>query len=668
MIKPMGIRSKLLLPLFALLVVIVGSMELYWIPKMAEREETQYNQLQRTQLKVLSIALVDPLLNADLAKVHLILDQVLHGHEEWNQLTLHTSEGKRLYPLEEVANFPMNEHVRPFDMDITFLDQQLGSLSLKADRSEAIREFAQQVRVLDWLLLVLLPVIALISAFLQEKLVRKPLHELASAATRIAQGKFDVQLPRIRGDEVGQLVKAFSDMCEMRNSAENALQEMAYYDTLTKLPNRVMFKNHLARAIASAKRKSSHVSLLFIDLDRFKVVNDTLGHEIGDLLLVEAAARIQQCIRSNDLLARLGGDEFTIIVDDNEQYLGAHKEAERILNALEPPFHFKGQSIVISPSIGISVFPDHAKDSSELVRNADTAMYRAKEAGGNCSCMYESEMGNKLTHRMSMEAGLRRALEKDEFILYYQPKISLSDGRIVGVEALVRWLDPVNATLIPPDEFIPLAEETGLIIPLGEIVLRKACRDHGLWGLQDLQMAVNLSASHLYDAGLLSLLKSVLRNSCMNPALLEIEITENTIMQNVVKTVHILQQIKALGVKIAIDDFGTGYSSLSYLKRFAIDTIKVDRSFIMDIPKDRDDMAIAAATIAMTHNLKRTVVAEGIETSSQLAFLKEMGCEMGQGYYFSKPVSADEIAALLKTNRHMNIETSDSTDHLFNRA
>ena len=649
----MGIRTKLLLPLLTLLIVIIGSVEFYWLPTLTELEEIKQVQNQSDQLRILEIALVDTMVTGNLANMHQILNDVLDKHHEWKRLYVRKQDGRRLYPISEIPDIEDGDHVFRLTHPITYLNNTLGIIYLSADLSEYVDDLEYQLRVLDWLLLFILPLVAVASALLQDRFVLRPLHKLASAVSGIAHGDFNVQLPKHSNDEVGQLIKAFDGMRVMRNSAENALEKLAYFDMLTRLPNRMMFKNHLTSALTNVKQSNHNLSLMFIDLDRFKVINDTLGHEVGDLLLVEAAERLEKCIRPGDLVARLGGDEFTIVVDENSKHSGSRIISERIIEAFKKPFVFGGQKTVISPSIGISMYPEHAADYGTMMQYADTAMYQAKAKGGNCYLYYSPEMGDKLTHHMNIEAGLRRALEEEEFVLHYQPKVEISTGKIVGMEALIRWMDPEKG-MVSPNDFIPLAEETGLIIPIGEWVLRKACEQCLEWGKADIEIAINLSANHLYDPSLLIMLQTALQETGFPPGRLEIEITENSIMRNVQQTITILEQIKSLGVKVAIDDFGTGYSSLSYLKRFAIDTIKIDRSFVSGIPHNADEVAITSATVVMAQNLKRRVIAEGIETEEQAAFLNQLGCEMGQGYYYSRPLPSAEIAAMLSNSHYLS--------------
>ncbi len=651
----MGVRAKLLLPLLTLVIVIIVAVEFIWLPELAARAEAEHVERQATRLEVLGIALLNPMLADDLAQTRLILDAVLEKYPEWVRLDLKTAKGKRLYPAGDFTDAANGEHIHRRTQEIKHLDNTLGTLFLTADLGGFVAEFEHRFRVLDWLMLVMLPLLAGGGALLQERYLRRPLHELAAAATRIAHGNYNVQLPRPGNDEVGRLIHAFGGICEMRNSAERALETLAYYDMLTHLPNRVMLKEHLTLALANAGRTGCTLSLLFIDLDRFKVVNDTLGHDVGDRLLAEAAERIKNCVRAGDFVARLGGDEFTVVLEEKSGHAGSRIVARYIIEALEQPFVFGGQKLVISPSIGISLFPDHATDYGAMVQCADTAMYRAKAIGGNGYRYYSPEMGDSLSQHMNIEAGLRRALAEEEFILHFQPKVELDSGRITGVEAMIRWMDPEKG-LVLPDDFIPLAEETGLIIPIGEWVLRRACEQYAEWGAPDIELAINLSANHLYHPGLFAMLRTTLEETGFAAERLEIEITENAIMQNAVQTTTILEKIKALGIKVAIDDFGTGYSSLTYLKRFAIDTIKIDRSFVKDLPHNADDVAITSATVAMARALNRRLVAEGIENAGQAAFLHQLGCRLGQGYYYSKPLASAELAAMLRNNRYLNEE------------
>jgi diguanylate cyclase (GGDEF)-like protein len=431
--------------------------------------------------------------------------------------------------------------------------------------------------------------------------------------------------------------------------AEN-LQHLAYHDSLTSLPNRGFFSKLLNHGISQAQRHKKTLAVLFIDLDRFKYINDTLGHEAGDALLQEVARRLKGALRESDTVARLGGDEFVVLVEDvhdkNQMAVVAHK----ILSTLVSPFVTLGQEFHVTASIGISFYPSDGPDERSLMKNADIAMYRAKEEGKNNFQFYSEEMNTHSFERLSMESSLRRALERDEFVLHYQPKVVFASGEINGVEALLRWQHP-DLGLVAPAQFISMAEETGLIVPIGKWVLRSACAQSKAWldqGLPRLSMAVNISPRQFSDENLLRDITAILEETAMDPTLLELEITESMLMQNVEKAIGILASLSNRGIRLAIDDFGTGYSSLSTLKRFSINTIKVDRSFIRDLPGAPEDRAITEAIIAMGRTLSMTVIAEGVETKAQADYLREKTCDEFQGYYFRKPMAAAELAALLQ--------------------
>ena len=389
---------------------------------------------------------------------------------------------------------------------------------------------------------------------------------------------------------------------------------------------------------------------MFIDLDRFKFVNDTLGHEAGDKLLQEVSARFQACLRSSDVVSRVGGDEFVVLLQEISDPEAVANIARKILSAAIKPVVVLGQECRVTASIGICIYPADAQDEQALMKNADIAMYRAKEAGKNTYKFYSEETNLHSFERMAMETSLRRGLERNEFFLHYQAKLDLNTGQITGVEALVRWQHP-DLGIVPPARFIPLAEETGLIVPIGKWVLNTACTQNVAWqraGLPPLLMAVNLSARQFADEELLNDIAATLENSGMKPELLELELTESMVMQNADRAGKVLADIKQMGVRLAIDDFGVGYSSLTHLKRFPIDTLKVDQSFIRGIPQDLEDKAITKAIIAMGKSLNLTVVAEGVETLEQETFLRDHACDETQGYYFSKPITNDQFAELLR--------------------
>lgn len=439
--------------------------------------------------------------------------------------------------------------------------------------------------------------------------------------------------------------------------AEEMIKQMAYYDSLTGLPNRVLFNDRLALALAQAHRNQQMLAIMFLDLDHFKTINDTLGHPIGDRLLQGVAQRLTSCIRESDTVARLGGDEFMLLLPGIVQADDVVKVAQRILENLKSPFYFDGHELHISTSIGIVLYPNDGGDAKTLLKNADSAMYHAKEQGRNSYQFYTSTMNEKAFERLTLENNLRRALEREEFIVYYQPQVSLKTGQIVGMEALVRWQHP-EWGLVAPIKFIPLSEETGLIIPLGEWVLHKACLQNKAWqdaGFLSLRVAVNLSTRFFKRKDLIEMVARILEETKLDPNYLELEVTEGAIMENVEITIKTLRELKEMGVSLSIDDFGTGYSSLSYLKRFPIDTLKIDRSFVQDIVKDPDGTAITTAIIAMGHSLKLKVIAEGVETEEQLAFLYSNQCDEIQGYLFSKPVPAKAFTQLLQEGRCLNI-------------
>lgn len=431
--------------------------------------------------------------------------------------------------------------------------------------------------------------------------------------------------------------------------AEEQIQYLANHDSLTGLPNRVLFSRMLNLSVSSAQRYDRRFAVFFIDLDRFKIINDTLGHEAGDILLKEIGERLTRCCRSSDVVARLGGDEFVVLaqeVDDREQ---AAATARKLLSTVIHPVTIRERECRVTASIGVCMFPADAGDEQALMKNADNAMYRAKAEGKNTHQFYSGEFRSHALDRIELEAGLRRALEREELLLHYQAKIEFRTGAISGVEALLRWEHPELGT-IAPMHFIPIAEESGLILPIGKWVLQTACAQNVAWqkvGLPSVCMSVNLSPRQFADEHLLQDLDDTLRETGMDPALLELEITESMVMGSIDQAIEQLKAIKERGVRLAIDDFGTGYSSLSQIKRFPIDTLKVDRSFIRELASDAEDQEITKAIISMGKTLSLSVVAEGVETRQQHGFLRSHACDEMQGYYFSRPVVAERFAELL---------------------
>ena len=442
-----------------------------------------------------------------------------------------------------------------------------------------------------------------------------------------------------------------------RNEAQQQLSYLAYYDILTTLPNRTLFMDHLDLAIAGANRHGNLMALLFLDLDHFKEINDTLGHPIGDLLLQETAGRLLGCMRDTDTVARLGGDEFAIIQTDLAGLEGAEILAQKIIEAISRPFLLDGNEVYTSTSIGVTVYPLEDVSPEQLLKNADMAMYAAKAQGRNNFQFFSPAMNVEAHKRMDLQTGLRQALEHGELMLHYQPKVNLQSGEIVGAEALLRWRHPEKG-LIPPLEFIPVAEESGLIVPIGEWALKQACQQIKSWqrlGLPALRVSVNLSAVQFKRQNLVETITTALREADLEPRYLELEITESLLMQTARDTVDTLECLRCLDVLVSIDDFGTGYSSLNYLKRLPVDILKIDRSFIDEIPDDNDDIAITKAIISLSHHRNLRVIAEGVETRAQADFLRANGCDEVQGYYFSKPLPVEEFEALLRGGERFQI-------------
>jgi diguanylate cyclase (GGDEF)-like protein/PAS domain S-box-containing protein len=454
--------------------------------------------------------------------------------------------------------------------------------------------------------------------------------------------------------KVSHFFSIFSDITERKRS-EGRIHHLAFYDGLTELPNRTLFHRLLDQALIEARRHSLHGAVLFIDLNRFKPINDTLGHGVGDQVLQEVASRLRNCLRGADVVARLGGDEFVIGLFEIAHREHAGIVAQKLLDAFATPVVIDGMELAVGAAIGISVYPEDAFDTEKLLQLADIAMYRAKQNGPDAFAFYSEDMNQRATERLNLEAQLRRSIERNELLLYYQPKISLASGRIVGAEALVRWRHPERG-MVPPGEFIPVAEETGLIVQISAWVLEEVCRQARQWkdaGMPVLRIAVNLSARD-FSLGLPQRVSALLARHGLGPDWLDLEITEGMLMNHSDKVIAMMDEIAALDVALSLDDFGTGYSSLSYLKRFPIDTLKIDRSFVINIPSDGNDCAIAGAIISMSKQLKHQVIAEGVETLDQLEFLRTLGCDEIQGYLFSAPVTPDKFEAMVREGKTLN--------------
>jgi len=449
-------------------------------------------------------------------------------------------------------------------------------------------------------------------------------------------------------DDVRQFAAIISDITKRKQDEERILYQ-ANYDNLTKLPNRTLFHDRLEQGIVNMRRNNKSLGLLFIDLDGFKLVNDTLGHDMGDILLKEAATRLSECVRDGDTVARLGGDEFTIIMPGLDEHVNAPIVAQRVLQALSTPFLLGGNETFVSGSIGIALFPEDADNAADLLKNADSAMYRAKEHGKANYQFFTKDMNKEVQDQLFVKAGLLKALERKEFKLVYQPKLDLAKNTVIGAEALMRWHSP-DLGLVSPVTFIPILEETGMVIEVGAWAIREACRQHAEWlkqGLPPIKVAVNLSARQMRDPSFVKIVMDALKEADLPPSALEIEITESMLMSDVPNVVAALEELHDFGINISMDDFGTGYSSLSYLKRFPIDTIKIDRSFVNDIETSSDDAEIIHTIINMGQTLKRKIIAEGVETKAQLDILKLYNCDEVQGFFFSKPLAPDSFATFM---------------------
>jgi diguanylate cyclase (GGDEF)-like protein len=437
------------------------------------------------------------------------------------------------------------------------------------------------------------------------------------------------------------LVAVIEDISQ-RKQFEEELMHLARHDALTGLANRTLLLDRVSQAIAQARRSGNQVAMLFLDLDRFKTINDSLGHDAGDRVVVEVGRRLKHAVRDADTVARFGGDEFVVLLPELPNENIAAALAQKILTALFEPMLIQGHELAPACSLGISLYPRDGADGKTLLKNADAALYQAKAMGRGNYQFYSEEMNARTLDRLTLESGLRHAVERGELELKYQPQIELSSGAVVGAEALLRW-QPAGQHLVMPDAFITIAEETGLIVPIGEWVLRTACAQQVAWqraGLPPLRIAVNLSARQFRQPGLDTMVARVLEETGCRADALELEITESVLMDRPDSAALTLQRLSDMGVQLAIDDFGTGYSSLSYLKRFPINALKIDRSFVSDISANADDGAIASAVIALAHSMGLTVVAEGVETSQQRDFLRQMKCDQAQGFYFSEPMSA----------------------------
>ncbi|MEK7989737.1 MAG: EAL domain-containing protein [Thiotrichaceae bacterium] len=567
--------------------------------------------------------------------------------------------------------------------------EELGALVVMLDR-QALYQRIQHYIMISLVIIFVSGLIALIlSAYLQY-IITRPILALVEITRQISHYKnYSVRASSNSKDELGILVSGFNTMLSAIQERDEQLQKhrseleitvtkrtqelkkvnqqltyQAYHDALTHLPNRALFIKRTEQAINHAQINQEMLAILFIDLDRFKYINDTLGHTAGDYLLQQVAKRLLACTHApEDTVARLGGDEFTLLLRHLQSPTDAALIANKVLRIFAKPLKYNEHELYSTPSIGISIYPKDGIDVVALMKTADAGMYRAKQQGRNQYCFYTENNDVATVSRLRMENKLRQALEQNEFDVWYQPRYAMPSHKIVGAEALLRWHSP-ELKSVPPSEFIPLAEDIGLIVPLGEWVLRRACEENCFWRTMDdcppLHVSVNLSARQFVQEDLLSTIANVIEETQMNPERLELELTESLIMPNAEDTIETLRGLKKLGIQISMDDFGTGYSSLSYLKRFPIDTVKIDQSFIRDIHEDMDDKALVTAIIAMAHSLKLGVVAEGVETTEQLDFLNQYQCDYVQGYLFGRPMPAEQFRELLSHSAiHPRVEFAD---------
>jgi diguanylate cyclase (GGDEF)-like protein len=459
--------------------------------------------------------------------------------------------------------------------------------------------------------------------------------------------------PEILISKVRVLAELYRSKSTVKEQAE-LLEKKAFYDALTQLPNRSLFFNRLNHSITQSKRNDEKLAIVFLDLDRFKYINDTLGHAVGDQLLQDVAKRLSDCARNSDTIARLGGDEFTLILSNISTSRGAAIVAQKILKSLTQPFFLSNGEYTIGASIGISLYPSNGVSAEELVKNADIAMYQAKQNGKNNYQFFTTEMNEKVVKRLALENKLYKAVEKNEFVLYYQPQTDKDFKKITGFEALIRWRLPGEG-LIPPDEFIPISEETGSIIQIGSWVMKEACSQNKSWekaGLGNVRMAVNVSAKQFKQEGLVDLISNSLKETGLHPDFLELEITESCILENANIAIDMMHEIKEMGIHLSIDDFGVGFSSLNMLKHLPIDKLKIDRSFVSNVTTNTDDATIVKSIISLAHNLDLKVIAEGVETREQLGFLRSYDCDEIQGYLVGKPELPDKY-------KHLTVSEDD---------
>ena len=527
---------------------------------------------------------------------------------------------------------------------------------LKNEQNRQYSDALQKIVFLGLVTTAVLVIIGVLLSVMTSRRIVKPIQQVAEFASNIGDHNYDAKLNYAIDDEIGDLVSSFNDMSDKlqeevlhREKTEQQLRQLALYDSLTRLPNRNLILDRLSALIDKARRSPTRVAVMFVDLDDFKKVNDTMGHDAGDELLVESANRLTEVIRPDDSVGRLGGDEFILLLDAMPNATDANQVAEKILEVFKRPFSIGGRELTLTASVGISIFPEDGDSQTELLQKADSAMYHSKGKGRNTYSYFTAEMNEHVARRLSVEEQLYAALNRKEFSVLYQPKVRLRDGMIVGAEALLRWK---NAKLgeVAPDEFIPISEQTGFINPLGDFVLQQAVSDisrvNEHYG-RNLHVAINVSPRQFRQNGLIDNIAGYLQEMGVPKGLIELEITEGVLIGGQPNIEECLRALRASGIEITMDDFGTGYSSLSYLREYPFDVLKIDRTFVRDISVDPEDRALIEAIIVMAHGLGLKVVAEGVETLEQAVFLKERGCDSAQGYYFSRPLSLPEFEMFL---------------------
>ncbi len=564
-----------------------------------------------------------------------LLKKFKHNFNELNQLN------------QSLERFNLYATVQPVENGGSLLAlTSIRELFLAAKQREAIKLVGTLGMVLGILLV----------GILLARSIAKPLEIMVDATRHIMYGNYNLQMPaRFVARELNDLAQAINYLAQQLQEQISKLTYQAFHDPLTNLPNRKLFEDRLHHALVSAHRSNDSIAVLFLDLDNFKLINDSFGHKAGDQLLIAVSKRLETCLRNSDTLARLGGDEFTILLENILSMEYATAIANRIAAQLEAPFSLEGHEIFVTASIGIATDALAQDRPENFLRNADAAMYEVKKSGKAHHQVFNLNMASQARQQLILEAELRRAIEHEEFRVYYQPIVQIDTGKIVELEALVRWQHPQRG-IVPPLEFISLAEETGLIIPLGQWVLQAACQQLKEWHLKypsepTLIMSVNLSSKQVQQAQIAEKIAMTLQEHKLEPRCLKMEITESILLKNTASNLDIMQRLKDLGVHLAIDDFGTGFSALNYLKQFPIDTLKIDRTFINGLGKNVQDTAIVHAIIAFAKALNLSITAEGIETPEQLALLQELKCDRGQGYYFSKPLTSDALSQLLESSR-----------------